>query len=340
VPATVVTVVKQAIAAQDIFQQPAPRPARAVGASSVSETITRDIRGEAPRFRDRDAERAEARQQAQDATRTRDLAWPQTPEIRVCAVGLQAVERSFLDRMVGASKLRQPCLLSLPRAQAHEADVILIDGQQEAALDWACSQDWLARRAVIWIDREPEHPGHTMLRRPVAWPMLQLLLASAIRQAPPRPDELAPRQVQPDAPMVLVLAGDARERHHMRQVLEAAGYRSTLSGTGREGLAALHAGTYACVMLAGDVPDLEVLELCRRLRALEHRIGRLPVLVLDDEPGTVARLRARIAGCDHWLPRPKTARELKAALGDQIEVFAERQRQAAQAALRPYAPLV
>lgn len=337
---TIVTVAKPALAAQAFFQVPAIRPARAVGTSSVSETITRDIPGEAPRFRDRDAERAEARQQARDAAKTRDLAWPQMPEIRVCAVGLQAVERSFLDRMVDASQLRQPCLHSLPRAQAHEADVILIDGQQEAALDWACSQDWLARRAVIWIDREPEHPGHTMLRRPIAWPMLQLLLASVVRQAPPRPDGLAQRPVQPDAPMVLVLAGDARERHHMRQVLEAAGYRATLSASGREGLAALHAGTYACVMLAGDMPDLEALELCRRLRALERRVGRIPVLVLGDDPGTVPRWRARMAGCDHWLPRPKTARELKAALGDQIEVFAERQRQAAQAALRPYAPLV
>lgn len=306
----------------------------------MSETITGEITRDAPRFRDRDAERAEARQRARDAAKTRELAWPELAAIRVCAVGLQAPERGLLDRMVSVSQLRPPSLVSLPRVQAHEADVILIDGQHEAALDWACSQDWLARRAVIWIDREAELPGHAAVRRPIAWPMLQVLLAQAIRQAPPRPQDVASRPVQPDAPMVLLLAGNAGERHHMRHVLESAGYRTTLCATGREGLAALHAGTYACAMLVGQVPDLEGLELCRRLRALERRIGRIPVLILGDDPGPVTRLRARMAGCDDWLPRPNTARELKAAMGDQIEVFAEQQRQAAQAALRPYAPLV
>lgn len=302
----------------------------------MTETIPRA----APRIRDLDAERAEARHRAAQAERPRGLAWPRMAEIRVCAVGLTAVEQSFLDRMVVVSQHRQPLLTPLPLVRAHEADVILIDGAHDAAMEWACSQDWLARRAVIWIDREPQHPGHSMLQRPVAWPMLQILLANAVNQAPPRPEALVRRAIQPDAPMVLLMAGSTRERHRMRQVLESAGYRVTLSATARDGLAALHAGTYACAMLAGPVDDLDPVEVCRRLRALEYRIGRIPILMLDDHPGAMAWLRARIAGCDELIPRPGTARELRQQLGDRLEVFAHQQREAALQAQRPYAPLV
>jgi CheY-like chemotaxis protein len=279
----------------------------------MSATMTRPV----GRFRDVDAERAEARLQVPVRAGTCELAWPEMPAIRLCAVGLRAGERAFLDRMVAVSQHRAPRLSLLPRAQAHEADVIMIDGADDAALEWSYAQDWLAGRAVIWVNKEAQHPGHTQLHRPIQWPMLQLLLASSIRRAPSRPDNLCTRAVQPDAPMVMVMAGEARLRHQMRVLLDAAGYRVTLAGTAREGLAAMHAGSYACLLLAGEVPDLD---------SLEARVGRIPILKLDEQPGGVGRLRSRLAGCDDVLPRPQRVKDLEHLLGTRIKAFAAQRR--------------
>lgn len=275
------------------------------------------------RFRDVHAERAEASRAAKEAARgSRALAWPAHADIALCAVGFERRERELLHRLVRLSQRRSPRLNLLAEGEAHRADVIMIDGSDAQALAWSREQPWLAGRAVVWVNGPAELPGHTSLPRPIQWPMLPIVLARTLRGAPATSRELVARQVQPDAPMVMVMAEDGRTRERMRRLLDAAGCRVTQAATAREGLAALHAGDYACVLLAGPLKDGDAFEVCRRLRSLERRIGHLPVLMLDAAPGFVTRMKARLAGCDDIVVPPRRSREMRALLADRVPAVA------------------
>ena len=260
--------------------------------------------------------------------------WPADERITMAVIGLSVHERRSLEQLIGASARRRPLLLELDLARAHEADVVIVDGADPAALAWRSSQRWLADRAVIWIGRSADLLGHTSLARPIAWPTLPIVLSHALRHAPrgAHARGLVARRVQPHAPAVMVLSGDVHRRERLGALLEAAGRRATLARTAREGLAALHAAPYETVILAGGVPDLDRLALCGRVRALERRIGRVPLLLLDEEPGGAwDRLRARMAGYDEVAPMPASQSQLRSLL----DAVRAGPRQAAAAAERP-----
>lgn len=245
------------------------------------------------------------------------IGWPSDERISLCVVGLSPRERRALERAVDGSLTRRPELVLLEVRRAHEADVVVVDGADPAALRWSEAQRWLADRAVVWIERPAGVVGHLTLPRPIVWPTLPIVLSHARRNAPQRARAraLVARNVQPHAPAVMVLSEDPQRRERLRWMLEAAGRRATLARTAREGLAALHAATYEGVILAGTVPDLERLALCGRVRALERRLGRIPLLLLDDEPGGAwDRLRARIAGYDEVAAMPSSAAQLRELL--------------------------
>lgn len=243
--------------------------------------------------------------------------WPADEQISLCVLGLTAGERRALERAVSASLERGPLLRLFDPVRAHEADVVVIDAADPAARAWSSHQPWLDDRAVIWIERPASVHGHMTLQRPIAWPTLPIVLAHALRHAPRRAREraLVTRSVQPQASAVMVLSGDASARERLRWMLDSQGCRATLARSAREGLAALHAAPYDAVILAGAVPDLDRLALCGRVRSLERRIGRVPLLWLDDAfGGAWDRLRARMAGYDEVVPMPATALQLRELL--------------------------
>lgn len=244
-------------------------------------------------------------------SRSTALLWPDQATIALCVVGFQPSERMLLDSLVRLSERRGPRLNLLPVGQAHLADVIMIDGADAEALAWGKSQTWLDRRAVIWVNGKSDVPTHTLLRRPVQWPMLPILLARSLRAATPASRELALRPHDPDAPVVMVVAEDPDARRRLRAKLQAGGLRTLDVRSAREGLAALHAAPYACVLLAGEVPDADRIEMCRRVRALPGKIGDVPLAILDDGASVLDRWRARLAGCEAVMPEPARGGELR-----------------------------
>ncbi len=243
------------------------------------------------------------------------LDWPSVAEIRLCAVGLPASEQDALARTMDQSLEHPPVLRLLPDHQFGAADVILIDGaNRRAQAWWQAHREKLSQRAVVWIDQDAACAAHTTVVRPVVWRMLPLVLHRAVQSAPPRELPLAARSLQPSAPAVMVLATDKALRAKLSWMLESLGRRATLAGSAREGLAALHAASYDCVILAEAGLDLDASEICRRIRSLKRRIGRLPVILLEDRPRGWDRLRARVAGCDEIARRPHHSQELQALL--------------------------
>ena len=111
------------------------------------------------------------------------------------------------------------------------------------------------------------------------------------------------------AESVLIIDDDVRLTDMLRQSLSRAGLVVAARHTGHAGLEAA-AGAYDAVILDVMLPDLDGLEICRRLRAR----GDVPILMLTARGEDTDRIVGLELGADDYLPKPFNPRELLARL--------------------------
>lgn len=104
--------------------------------------------------------------------------------LKVLVLGFSPGEQKLLQEIVALSMRRSPSIELRGHRDAHEVDVVMIDAKDAGAKTWAAIQPDLENKAVIWVDAQSAPKGHTILQRPVQWPMLPLLLQQAMDQGP------------------------------------------------------------------------------------------------------------------------------------------------------------
>ncbi len=109
---------------------------------------------------------------------------------------------------------------------------------------------------------------------------------------------------------VLVIDDDPALRRVMKIALEALGYEVALSPTGRAGLSEAALGTPAAVVLDLGLPDLDGVEVCRRLREWTD----VPVIVLSADANEERKIEALDSGADDYVTKPFSMGELQARL--------------------------
>ena len=109
---------------------------------------------------------------------------------------------------------------------------------------------------------------------------------------------------------VLLIEDDSRLAAMVAEYLSGAGYRVTLAANGASGLERLAKEPHDALVLDLSLPDMDGLEVCRRLRA--H--WDLPVLMLTARGDAMDRVVGLEMGADDYLPKPFEPRELLARL--------------------------
>jgi two-component system KDP operon response regulator KdpE len=111
-------------------------------------------------------------------------------------------------------------------------------------------------------------------------------------------------------PRILVCDDEQQILRALRVILRDAGYESLPANTGEEALdvAAVSRPTAAIIDLV--LPDIDGIELCRRLREWTD----MPVIVLSAVGEEEAKVRALAAGADDYVTKPFSPRELIARL--------------------------
>src|SRR2546425_7465495 len=94
------------------------------------------------------------------------------------------------------------------------------------------------------------------------------------------------------------------------EYLGEAGFRVSIAATGRAGLERLDREPYDALVLDLMLPDIDGLEVCRRLRAKSDT----PVLMLTARGDAMDRVVGLEMGADDYLPKPFEPRELLARL--------------------------
>ena len=113
---------------------------------------------------------------------------------------------------------------------------------------------------------------------------------------------------------LLMIEDDARLADMVRAYLGQSGYQVALAGDAQAGLAQLQANPTDLVILDLMLPDMDGLEVCRRIRALPGTLGRTPVLMLTAKGDPMDRIIGLEMGADDYLPKPFEPRELLARI--------------------------
>jgi two-component system, OmpR family, response regulator MprA len=110
---------------------------------------------------------------------------------------------------------------------------------------------------------------------------------------------------------VLVADDDRAVRDALRRALTLAGYEVRAAEGGAEAIESVAQAMPDAVVLDIGMPDIDGLEVCRRLRLLGHRV---PILMLTAREAVSDRVIGLDAGADDYLVKPFDVDELKARL--------------------------
>jgi two-component system phosphate regulon response regulator OmpR len=111
-------------------------------------------------------------------------------------------------------------------------------------------------------------------------------------------------------PRILLVEDDARLAEMVKNYLGGAGFRVTIAESGARGIALQARELFDALVLDLMLPDMDGLEVCRRLRASTD----LPILMLTARGDAMDRVVGLEIGADDYLPKPFEPRELLARL--------------------------
>jgi two-component system, OmpR family, phosphate regulon response regulator OmpR len=117
---------------------------------------------------------------------------------------------------------------------------------------------------------------------------------------------------------LLMIEDDARLAAMVSEYLTHNGFVVTIAADGQSGLDQLvqpSSGSAAdLVILDLMLPDMDGLEVCRRIRALPSHQARVPLLMLTAKGDPMDRIIGLELGADDYLPKPFEPRELLARI--------------------------
>ncbi len=112
------------------------------------------------------------------------------------------------------------------------------------------------------------------------------------------------------AERILLVEDDPRLAEMLSEYLGQAGFRITVAPLGASALERLAGAQYDAIVLDLMLPDMDGLDVCRRVRDTSDT----PVLMLTGRGDAVDRIVGLELGADDYLPKPFQPRELLARL--------------------------
>jgi DNA-binding response OmpR family regulator len=111
-------------------------------------------------------------------------------------------------------------------------------------------------------------------------------------------------------PRILLIEDDLRLAEMVKHYLGEAGFQVTHALTGGAGVALAGRGAFDALILDLMLPDMDGLDVCRRIRAG----AETPILMLTARGDAMDRVVGLEMGADDYLPKPFEPRELLARL--------------------------
>jgi DNA-binding response OmpR family regulator len=109
---------------------------------------------------------------------------------------------------------------------------------------------------------------------------------------------------------ILIVEDEANIASFVKLYLEKAGFTVERAATGMDGLARHRASESALILLDLNLPDIDGLEVCRRIRAT----SQVPILMLTARDDDIDKIVGLEVGADDYVTKPFNPRELVARI--------------------------
>lgn len=242
------------------------------------------------------------------------------PALKLLVLGFKQFELQLLDTLVKLSKRRQPQLELLDVANGDLADVVMIDATDTNAMKWVGEKPWLKQKVTIWIDA-PDVPGYTVVRRPVQWPSLPIMLARVLEQA-----SLAKAHssvIPTENGSVLIVDDSIAVRGQLRSLLELRGLSVTDVDSAEAAIRSATTTSFDCILMDVIMPGIDGYAACRSIKSNSRSGNKTPIIMLTSRSSPFDRIRGKMAGCDAYLVKPVVPTKLYEAISHYIALPAD-----------------
>ena len=130
---------------------------------------------------------------------------------------------------------------------------------------------------------------------------------------------------------LLMIEDDSRLAQMVGEYLRQSGFGFTHAADATKGLEQAEAQAPDLVILDLMLPDMDGLEVCRRLRGQSGALAKVPVLMLTAKGDPMDRIIGLEMGADDYLPKPFEPRELLARIRAILRRRGEAPQQASKA---------
>jgi signal transduction histidine kinase/ActR/RegA family two-component response regulator len=124
---------------------------------------------------------------------------------------------------------------------------------------------------------------------------------------------------------VLVVEDNPINQRVAEKMLARLGYRVDTANHGYEAIARMARTRYDIVLMDCQMPEMDGFEATQRLRAMEARLARTPIVALTANAMPADRERCLAAGMDDFLSKPLTVKGLEAMLARYVALADARQ---------------
>lgn len=118
--------------------------------------------------------------------------------------------------------------------------------------------------------------------------------------------------------LILVVEDQEDNRRIMRDLLASAGYEVMEALTGEEGVAAAESHRPHLILMDIQLPGLDGYEATRRIKA-NPDLHHIPIIVVTSYALSGDDVKAFEAGCDDYVSKPFSPRELLAKIRGYLE---------------------
>ena len=238
--------------------------------------------------------------------------------------------------LVGFTSFEYSAFESFFRLARRQPGYRIVDDLQSAALILANADDLdvmrdltavAPRQHVLLIGASGHGTAWPVQPRPiklmsVLTAMEKLLSPAAVVAAEPEaaPRRRAPVAEVPTQPLVtddgiLVVDDSETALHFMQNRLRRFGFTAELVHSGEEALKRIAQRPYKFVFLDVMMEGMDGYQACRSIKQRYYPDGKPPVVVmLTSRTGTIDKAKGKLAGCDAYLAKPLTERDLALVL--------------------------
>lgn len=247
--------------------------------------------------------------------------------------GLTGTQRMVLASLCKLSTNRQVSY-TLPPAADGNADIAIVDADDtEAVRSWKRSLV-PASTPVVFVSAQPltdlETHQYNLIRSHLSGGLLQLLDRVAVSELGQRKPVAASdvanirRETgnaqgsatgRASSARALVIDDSLSVRTQMDICLGKLDIATEVAADARQGLEKLQERYYDLVFLDVMLPDMDGYQVCKLIKR-DPRTKRMPVVMLTSKGSTINRIQGSIAGCDRYLTKPATERDVVKVVRD------------------------